>query len=68
MLDAAHMLAGMPIASTLGLGSEMAVPMVAPIALGQGGNAITMSINLYREMVATDPGHDERSSGVAGKA
>ena len=40
--DAAHMLAPMPIASTLGLG-PLATPMIAPFSLGLGGNAITLS-------------------------
>ena len=40
--DAAHMLAPMPIAASLGLG-PLAVPMLAPVALGLGGNAVTVS-------------------------
>lgn len=54
VLEASHMLAGVPIASTLGLGGA-AVAMVAPVALGLGGNAITVSTNLYRRMVEADP-------------
>jgi NitT/TauT family transport system ATP-binding protein/nitrate/nitrite transport system substrate-binding protein len=53
-LDAAHMLAGMPLAMTLGLGGDVSVPMVAPMALGMGGNAVTVSQSLYREMVEAD--------------
>jgi two-component system, oxyanion-binding sensor len=54
VLDAAHMLAGLPIASTLGLGTQR-VDMVAPMALGRGGNAVTVSKDLYRRMVEADP-------------
>lgn len=50
-LDAAHMLAGLPIASTLGI-QHLKVPMVAPMALGIGGNAITVSTALYEAMAA----------------
>ncbi|MGH2340952.1 CmpA/NrtA family ABC transporter substrate-binding protein [Segnochrobactraceae bacterium EtOH-i3] len=49
--DVAHMLAPMPVASQLGLGSNP-LPVFAPLALGRGGNAITLSLDLHREMVA----------------
>lgn len=49
--QAAHMLAPMPIASNLGL-SPLSVPLVAPMALGLGGNAVTVSVPLYEEMTA----------------
>lgn len=48
-LDCAQMLAGMPIASSLGIG-HVRVPTVAPCALGLNGNAITVSLDLYRRM------------------
>lgn len=54
VLDAAHMLAGIPVASTLGLGGAP-VPMIAPVALGLGGNAITVSTSLFQRMVQADP-------------
>jgi len=47
--DAAHMLGPMPIASTLGIG-HLKVPMAAPLALGRGGNAITVSAALWEVM------------------
>jgi two-component system, oxyanion-binding sensor len=50
--QAAHMLGPMPIASTLGVGSPLDVRMVAPFSLGLGGNAITVSTKLFREMRA----------------
>jgi ABC-type nitrate/sulfonate/bicarbonate transport system substrate-binding protein len=43
------MLAGMPIAATLGIGS-VRTPMLAPFSLGLNGNAITVSRALYRRM------------------
>ena len=49
--DVAHMLAPMPVASMLGLGSNPS-PTFTPFALGRGGNAITLSIGLYRDMQA----------------
>ncbi len=48
--QAAHMLGPLPIASTLGIGSHLDVPMVAPFSLGLGGNAITASVRLFNEM------------------
>ena len=48
-LDCAHMLAGMPIASSLGIG-HIRVPMLAPMALGLGGNAIAVSTALWQAM------------------
>ena len=48
--DAAHMLGPMTVASTLGIGHVKA-PIVAPFALGLGGNAITVSIRLWEQMV-----------------
>ncbi|KAF0118328.1 MAG: Nitrate ABC transporter nitrate-binding protein [Rhodospirillaceae bacterium] len=54
MLEAAHMLAPMPAAMTLGLGGPQ-IPMIAPLSLGRGGNAITVSEPLYAAMEAVDP-------------
>lgn len=64
--DVAHMLAPMPIASNLGL-TPLPVPLVAPMALGLGGNAVTVSRMLWRDMEAAgadDPG----DAGKAGRA
>ena len=44
----AHMLAPMPIACNLGL-TPLAVPTIAPMALGLGGNAITVSNALWAQ-------------------
>src|SRR5207244_300727 len=47
--DVAHMLAPLPVAQNLGL-SPLNVPLIAPFALGLGGNAITMSRAIAQEM------------------
>jgi two-component system, oxyanion-binding sensor len=46
IFDAAHLIAPVAIASSLGLG-HVKVPIVAPVALGVNGNAITVSPALY---------------------
>lgn len=46
----AHVLAPMPIAANLGL-TPLAVPTIAPMALGLGGNAVTVSNALWALMV-----------------
>ena len=46
LFDAAHLIAPVAIASSLGLG-HMKVPIVAPFGLGVNGNAITVSPALY---------------------
>lgn len=55
MLDGAHMLAPMPIATTLGLGGVRKAT-IAPMSLDLNGNAVTVSNALYR-----------RLTGVAGE-
>ncbi|PWK74004.1 CmpA/NrtA family ABC transporter substrate-binding protein [Aminobacter sp. AP02] len=47
----AHMLAPMPIACNLGL-TSLAATTVVPMALGLGGNAVTVSNALWRDMAA----------------
>lgn len=49
--DVAHMLAPMPIAASLGL-TPIATPVIAPMALGLGGNAVTVSNALWARMQA----------------
>jgi two-component system, oxyanion-binding sensor len=51
--QAAHMLAPLPIAQNLGL-SPLSVPMIAPFALGLGGNAITVSQAVWGEVTVED--------------
>lgn len=65
--DAAHLLAPMPVASALGLMPVQAA-LVAPMALGLGGNAVTVSGALWREMGEALPGvraGDPVSTGAA---
>lgn len=65
-LDAAQMLAPMPIAATLGL-EPLAGPLVAGLSLGLNGNAITVSAELWARMVAADPEATEVRT-LAGRA
>ncbi|HDZ72008.1 MAG TPA: nitrate ABC transporter substrate-binding protein [Aurantimonas coralicida] len=64
-LDAAHMLAPMPIAASLGLG-PLAVPMVAPFVLALGGNAVTVSNAVAERMATINPVMD--GPAAAGQA
>ncbi len=52
-LDAAQMVAGMPIAMTLGMGGKAPLPVVTPLVLARNGNAITLSQKLYDQGVRT---------------
>ena len=51
LLDAAHLLAPVAIASSLGLG-HVKVPIVAPFNLGLNGNAITVSPALHAAILS----------------
>ncbi|MBN9671030.1 CmpA/NrtA family ABC transporter substrate-binding protein [Roseibium aggregatum] len=64
--DVAHMLAPMPIAASLNL-TSLAVPTLAPMLLGLGGNAITVSAALWAGMASAgaDAGGDPASTGAA---
>ncbi|MCX7898893.1 MAG: ABC transporter substrate-binding protein [Methylocystis sp.] len=64
--DAAHLLAPMAIASTLGL-SHVKAPLLAVFNLAMNGNAITVSRDLYARLVAIAAGDlaDPRVSGRA---
>ncbi len=53
-LDAAHMLAGMPIASSLGVGA-IKKPTITSYSMDLNGNGITVSNELYDRMVEADP-------------
>ncbi|MGE5656127.1 MAG: nitrate ABC transporter ATP-binding protein [Actinomycetota bacterium] len=52
-LDAAQMVAGMPIALTLGLGDRPPVPIQTALTLSRNGNAITLSKRLWDQGVRT---------------
>jgi ABC-type nitrate/sulfonate/bicarbonate transport system substrate-binding protein len=64
--DAAHMLGPMTVASTLGIG-HVKVPVIAPFALGLGGNAITASLRLWDQMEreGASVGADPRTQAMA---
>ena len=51
LFDAAHILAPVPIASSLGLG-HIKVPIVVPLTLNLNGNAITVSAALHAAITA----------------
>lgn len=66
MFDAAHLLAPVAIASSLGLG-HVKVPIVAPFNLGINGNAITVSPALHaaiRAEIDDDP-FDPKATALA---
>src|SRR5262245_55546563 len=50
-VDCAHALAPLPVALKLGVG-QVQVDCVAPFVLGRGGNAITVSTQLFDDMYA----------------
>ncbi|MGE0061397.1 MAG: CmpA/NrtA family ABC transporter substrate-binding protein [Xanthobacteraceae bacterium] len=62
----AHLLAPMPIAANLGL-TPLAAKTIAPIALGLGGNAITVSNAVWSRMVdqGAKPDLDPAAAGRA---
>lgn len=64
--DVAHMLAPMPIAAALGL-SPLDVPVIAPMALGLGGNAVTVSKLLWERLaeIGAPDTLDARPVGLA---
>ncbi len=64
--DAAHLLAPMAIASTLGL-NHVRAPVVAAMNLAMNGNAITVSPDLYASLVAAADG-DLADPGVSARA
>ncbi len=53
-LQATHMLIGMPLSSTMGIGGAPKVPMVIPWLLNRNGQSITLS-NTFKGKVAGDP-------------
>ena len=65
-VQVAHMLGPMPIACNLGL-TPLAAPTLVPMALGLGGNAVTVSTGLWIRMQAhgAGPGLDPATAGEA---
>lgn len=52
-LDGAHMLAGQPIAATIGIGTKASI--ITPFSMDLNGNGITVSNELWKEMQTVDP-------------
>lgn len=65
-LDCAHTLGPLPIATVLGIG-QVQVPLIVPMALSRGGNAITVSSALAGRMRAAtgEPIFGAQASAVA---
>jgi nitrate/nitrite transport system substrate-binding protein len=53
-IQGTHMLLGMPIASTMGLGGAPKKPMIAPFIINRNGQAITLA-NTFKGKVGEDP-------------
>ena len=68
LFDAAHLLAGIPLAARLGLGGMPSQNLVVPMALGRGGNAITVSTRLYQRMLEADPAAMRGPRGLSARA
>lgn len=64
--ELALMLAPMPIAASLGL-TPLATPMITPVVAGLGNNAITVSAELWRQMVAAGA-PDDLAPGATGSS
>ena len=66
--DCAIMLAPMPLASTLGLGGRAPVEMIVAMATSLNGNAITVSMALYDEMLRADRANTEAGGMAAARS
>jgi nitrate/nitrite transport system ATP-binding protein len=63
-LDAAQMVAGMPLTLTIGAGNKPSVPVVTALTLSRNGNAITLSKRFYDQGVRTLADFKARSQRV----
>jgi nitrate/nitrite transport system ATP-binding protein len=52
-IHAAQMVAGLPLALTLGMNGKPSTPISVPLVLSRNGNAITLSIQLYQRGIHT---------------
>lgn len=64
-LDGAQMLAGMPVASQLGI-TALRKPLTTALSLGLNGNAVTVSRKLFRGLIET--GLDDTQRPVSARA
>ncbi|MGB0658858.1 MAG: CmpA/NrtA family ABC transporter substrate-binding protein [Mangrovicoccus sp.] len=56
-LDGAHMLAGQPLAATIGFGTEAHI--ITPFSMDLNGNGITVSNEIWEEMRPNIPSNDD---------
>lgn len=61
--DAAHMLGPMPLSANLGL-TPLDASLIAPMALGLGGNAVTVSNDLWADMASAGAPTDGSARGT----
>jgi nitrate/nitrite transport system ATP-binding protein len=52
-LDAAQMVAGMPLSMTIGIGNNAPLPVITALILSRNGNAITLGRQFYEQSVST---------------
>jgi nitrate/nitrite transport system substrate-binding protein len=55
-LDGAHMLAGQPLAATIGFGTK--APVITAVGMGLNGNAITLANGIWEQVKAQVPVQD----------
>ena len=67
LFDAAHLLAPVAIASSLGIG-HIKMPLLVPFVLGANGNAITVSPALYSALALAADGGDVSDPRVSARA
>jgi NitT/TauT family transport system ATP-binding protein len=67
LFDAAHLLAPVAIASSLGIG-HIKMPLLVPFVLGANGNAITVSPALYSALSLAADGGDVSDPHVSARA
>lgn len=55
LVDGAHILAPLALAIHHGIAGVPATPLLVPVSLGLGNNAVTVSLDLYERMLAAAP-------------
>ena len=63
LFDAAHLLAPLAIASSLGIG-HLKMPLLVPFVLGANGNAITVSPALHGALTLAADGGDDQGGRI----
>ena len=67
LFDAAHLLAPVAIASSLGIG-HLKMPLLVPFVLGANGNAITVSPALHSALILAADGGDVSDPKISARA